>query len=245
MWLPLLCWTETLLPPLPRPYSQMLQLRAARRLHRGKNHESKMCKYAYNQRSGLSGSKGRQCYQTAKPPDKCKRSLLFCCNCFIIIFVFFFATQECLNYENLIFAVSLRKTSSVVTLTWNLIRQQMKTRNQNRRKVRTISTLVCCVGVFQWGKAGTYSNLQNRAKFCGTQLNPYYQRGGGEVFDTQKKEGRVWIRELLPPCVNIFSFAYFFASLILNSRWRFEVHTTKEAKNLHRCELQDQHKSSS
>ena len=127
----------------------MLQLRAARRLHRGKNHESKMCKYAYNQRSGLSGSKGRQCYQTAKPPDKCKRSLLFCCNCFIIIFVFFFATQECLNYENLIFAVSLRKTSSVVTLTWNLIRQQMKTRNQNRRKVRTISTLVCCVGVFQ------------------------------------------------------------------------------------------------
>lgn len=100
------------------------------------------------------------------------------------------------------------------------------------------------VGVFQWGKAGTYSNLQNRAKFCGTQLNPYYQRGG-EVFDTQKKEGRVWIRELLPPCVNIFSFAYFFASLILNSRWRFEVHTTKEAKNLHRCELQDQHKSSS
>lgn len=42
--------------------------------------------------------------------------------------------------------------------------------------------------------------------------------GGGEVFDTQKKEGRVWIRELLPPCVNIFGFAYFFASLILNSR---------------------------
>lgn len=149
-----------------------------------------MCKYAYNQRSGLSGSKGRQCYQTAKPPDKCKRSLLFCCNCFIIIFVFFFATQECLYYENLIFAVSLRKTSSVVTLTWNLIRQQMKTRNQNKMKVRTISTLVCCVGVFQWGKAGTYSNLQNRAKFCGTQLNPYYQRGGGKCsIHKRRKEG--------------------------------------------------------
>lgn len=106
----------------------------------------------------------------------------------LLSFFFFFATQECLNYENLIFAVSLRKTSSVVTLTWNLIRQQMKTRNQNKMKVRTISTLVCCVGVFQWGKAGTYSNLQNSAKFCGTQLNPYYQGGGGSVRYT--KEGR-------------------------------------------------------
>lgn len=86
--------------------------------------------------------------------------------------------------------MSLRKTSSVVTLTWNLIRQQMKTRNQNRMKVRTISTLVCCVGVFQWGKAGTYSNLQNRAKFCGTQLNPYYQRGGGKCsIHKRRKEG--------------------------------------------------------
>lgn len=108
----------------------------------------------------------------------------------LLSFFFFFATQECLNYENLIFAVSLRKTSSVVTLTWNLIRQQMKTRNQNRMKVRTISTLVCCVGVFQWGKAGTYSNLQNRAKFCGTQLNPYYQRGGGKCsIHKRRKEG--------------------------------------------------------
>ena len=164
----------------------------------------------------------------------------------LLSFFFFFATQECLNYENLIFAVSLRKTSSVVTLTWNLIRQQMKTRNQNKMKVRTISTLVCCVGVFQWGKAGTYSNLQNRAKFCGTQLNPYYQRGRGKCsIHKRRKEGYGFGN--YSPLVSMYLVLHI--SLVLhiffNSRWRFEVHTTKEAKNLHRCELQDQHKSSS
>ena len=125
----------------------MLQLRAARRLHRGKNHESKMCKYAYNQRSELTGSNN-----PIKRPNRqisVKKAYFFVVIVLLSFLFSFFATQECLNCENLIFAVSLRKTSSVVTLTWNLIRQQMKTRNQNKMKVRTISTLVCCVGVFQ------------------------------------------------------------------------------------------------